>query len=50
LQGSKINKVTLHNYGFIHNLKLNIGDEVIIEKAGDIIPQIKKIIKLTNSS
>ncbi|CAG8440145.1 11516_t:CDS:2 [Ambispora leptoticha] len=33
LQGSKINKVTLHNYSFIRNLKLNIGDETVIKKA-----------------
>ncbi|CAG8645593.1 29985_t:CDS:2, partial [Racocetra persica] len=42
LQGSKIGKVTLHNYAFIANLNLNIGDEVIIKKAGDVIPQITK--------
>src|SRR2546423_14117070 len=48
LQGSKISKSTLHNYAFIHNLKLNIGDEVVIKKAGDVIPQITQIIKLNN--
>ena len=49
LQGSKISKVTIHNYAFIHNLKLNIGDEVVIKKAGDVIPQIVQVIKLNNS-
>jgi DNA ligase (NAD+) len=49
LQGSKISKTTLHNYTFIHNLKLNIGDEVVIKKAGDVIPQIVQAIKLNNS-
>lgn len=49
LQGSKISKVTLHNYAFIRNLKLNIADEVIIKKAGDVIPQITQIVKLKNS-
>ncbi|CAI2195734.1 14412_t:CDS:2, partial [Funneliformis geosporum] len=44
LQGSKITKTTLHNYTFIHNLKLNIGDEVIIKKAGDVIPQITQTV------
>jgi DNA ligase (NAD+) len=47
LQGSRINKATLHNYAFIRNLKLNIGDEVVIRKAGDVIPQIIQVIKLT---
>src|SRR6185503_19454872 len=49
LQGSKISKTTLHNYAFIHNLKLNIGDEVVIKKAGDVIPQITQIIKLNKN-
>jgi DNA ligase (NAD+) len=49
LQGSTISKVTLHNYAFIRNLKLNIGDEIIIKKAGDVIPQITQIIKLKDN-
>ena len=49
LQGSKISKTTLHNYAFIHNLKLNIGDEVVIKKAGDVIPQITRVIKLNEN-
>ena len=50
LQGSKISKVTLHNYAFIRNLKLNIGDKVVIKKAGDVIPQITQIIKLKDNN
>jgi len=50
LVGSKINKVTLHNYTFIRNRTLNIGDEVVIKKAGDVIPQVSQVIKLTNQS
>ena len=49
LQGSKINRVTLHNYAFIRNLSLNIGDEVMMKKAGEVIPQIVKISKLTSN-
>ena len=49
LLGSKISKVTLHNYSFIHNLKLGIGDEIVIKKAGDVIPQITQTIKKNNS-
>ena len=45
LQGSKIGKATLHNYVFIRSLKLDIGDEVVIKKAGDVIPQITQKIK-----
>jgi DNA ligase (NAD+) len=50
LQGSKISKVTLHNYSFIRNLKLNVGDETVIKKAGDVIPQIVQIIKLKENN
>ena len=48
MQGSKINKVTLHNYAFVRNLKLDIGDEIVIKKAGDLIPQITQVIKLSD--
>jgi DNA ligase (NAD+) len=49
LQGSRISKVTLHNFEFIRNLKLNIGDEIVIKKAGDVIPQVNQVIKLSKS-
>jgi DNA ligase (NAD+) len=42
--------VTLHNYSFIRNLKLNVGDETVIKKAGDVIPQIIQIIKLKENN
>ncbi len=50
LRGSRINKATLHNYAFIRNLSLNIGDEVVIKKAGDVIPQVSQIIKSSSQS
>jgi DNA ligase (NAD+) len=50
LLGSKISKVTLHNYAFIQSLKLNRGDEVVIKKAGDVIPQVTRIIKSEHDS
>lgn len=49
LVGSKINKATLHNYAFIRNRALNIGNEIVIKKAGDVIPQVSQVIKLTNN-
>jgi DNA ligase (NAD+) len=50
LQGSQINKATLHNYAFIRNLVLNIGDEVVIKRAGDVIPQVSQVIKSASNS
>ncbi len=38
--GSTISKTTLHNEDFIKEKGLKIGDRVIIQKAGDVIPEI----------
>ena len=38
--GSKISKTTLHNEDFIREKGLKIGDRVIIQKAGDVIPEV----------
>ncbi len=38
--GSKISKTTLHNEDFIKEKDLRIGDTVILQKAGDVIPEI----------
>lgn len=43
--GSKIAKTTLHNEDFIKEKDLRIGDYVIIQKAGDVIPEVVKSLK-----
>ena len=43
--GSTISKTTLHNEDFIKEKDLKIGDTVVIQKAGDVIPEIVKVIK-----
>ncbi|QCZ36952.1 NAD-dependent DNA ligase LigA [Mycoplasma nasistruthionis] len=40
LNQTMVQKATLHNYDFIENLNLNIGDQVVIIKSGEIIPKI----------
>ena len=42
--GSTISKTTLHNEDFIKEKGLKIGDRVIIQKAGDVIPEIVKAV------
>ena len=43
--GSTISKTTLHNEDFIREKQIKIGDTVVIQKAGDVIPEIVKVIK-----
>ena len=38
--GSKISKTTLHNEDYIKEKDIRIGDRVIIQKAGDVIPEV----------
>lgn len=40
LAGSTVSRATLHNIDFIHDRDIRIGDTVIVQKAGDIIPEI----------
>lgn len=43
--GSTISKTTLHNEDFIKEKDLMIGDRVIIQKAGDVIPEVVGVVK-----
>lgn len=45
LAGSTISKTTLHNEDFIKEKDLKIGDRVVIQKAGDVIPEVVEVIK-----
>ena len=43
--GSTISKTTLHNEDFIMEKDLKIGDHVLIQKAGDVIPEVVEVLK-----
>ena len=45
LAGTSVTKATLHNYDFIKERDIHIGDTVIVRKAGDIIPEIVRVNK-----
>ncbi len=45
LAGTTITRATLHNEDEIRRKDIRIGDTVIIEKGGDIIPQVVKVVE-----
>ncbi len=45
LAGSIISKTTLHNEDFIKEKDIRIGDYVLIQKAGDVIPEVSEVLK-----
>ena len=44
LAGTTVKHASLHNEDEIHRKDIRIGDRVIIEKAGDIIPQVVSVV------
>ena len=45
LAGSTVSRATLHNIDFIREKDVRIGDTVILQKAGDIIPEIVSVCR-----
>jgi len=48
ISGVKVKRATLHNFELLESMKLNIGDQVLVERAGDVIPKVLKITKKLN--
>jgi DNA ligase (NAD+) len=44
IAGSTVARATLHNEDFIAELDVRIGDTVIVQKAGDIIPEVLSVV------
>lgn len=45
IAGSTISRATLHNEDEIRRKDIRIGDHVLVQKAGDVIPEVVKVIK-----
>ena len=44
LAGTTVKRASLHNEEEIHRKDIRIGDKVIVEKAGEIIPQVVNVV------
>jgi DNA ligase (NAD+) len=42
--GSTVSRATLHNADYIAELDLRVGDTVIVEKGGDVIPKVSGVV------
>lgn len=45
LMGSTISRATLHNVEELERLDIRIGDQIILEKGGDVIPKVVEVVQ-----
>ncbi len=45
LAGTTVTNATLHNQDFIEKMGVNVGDTVLVQKAGEIIPEVLEVVK-----
>ena len=45
LAGTTVQRATLHNIDYIRDKDIRIGDRVLVQKAGDIIPEVLSVVK-----
>ena len=47
VSGSTVSRATLHNEGEIKRKDIRVGDRIVIEKAGEIIPKVVRVVDFT---
>jgi DNA ligase (NAD+) len=45
LAGTTVTNATLHNQDFIQSMNVNVGDTVLVQKAGEIIPEVLEVVE-----
>lgn len=45
LAGTTVSRATLHNIDYIREKDIRVGDTVLVQKAGDIIPEVVSVVK-----
>lgn len=45
IDGSTVSRATLHNEDFIRALDVRVGDTIVMQKAGDIIPEVLHVVR-----
>ena len=50
LAGTSVSRATLHNQKYIEQKGINVGDTILVRKAGDIIPEAVRVVKKGQNS
>lgn len=45
ISGSMVGRATLHNEDYIKEKDIRVGDTILLQKAGDVIPEIVRVVK-----
>jgi DNA ligase (NAD+) len=50
ISGTTVKRASLHNWDQVQRLKLGPGDRVLLEKAGEIIPQVLTVVEVASNA
>ncbi len=45
LSGSTVSRASLHNQNYINEKQISIGDKILVQKAGEIIPEVISVVQ-----